>query len=276
MSAKPKSAPRHWTADDLFDLLKLRHPSPSWVLLSQVANGTGWKANRWADAVAMSCWPSLGLNVHGYEIKVSSSDLAHELANGEKSQAIFQYCDRWWLVLPREDMVEHKVLPPTWGLLVPRRGRLEVAKDAPELSPKPLDKFFIASILRNAAKYVTPEAKLKEEFERGREEGRKEAESLKKHDRQELEALRTAVGLFEKAAGVDFGYIYGGQTKFDNQKDLGLAVRLAMSKRFGKYRDELAALLRMSRKLSSAVEEEFKACEAPDVGSYTRDRAKDD
>jgi hypothetical protein len=271
---RPKAAPRQWTAEELFDLLALRHPSPSWVLLSQVANGTGWKANRWADAMAMACWPSLGLQVHGYEIKVSRYDLRRELADGAKSQALFQYSDRWWLVLPREDCLLPGELPPTWGLLVPKGGRLVVAKDAPTLSPKALDKFFIASVLRNAAQYVTPEAKLKSEYERGREEGKKDGQSSAKQNREEFDALKAAVSTFEKAAGIDFGYVYGGKTSFEEQKELGMAVRLAMSKRFGKYRDELVELLEKSRRLAANVEKEFRECEAPDVGSYAR--ARDD
>ena len=46
----------------MFRLLSGRFPSGSYALLRHVANGTGSRSYRWADAVAMGTWPSRGLD----------------------------------------------------------------------------------------------------------------------------------------------------------------------------------------------------------------------
>lgn len=62
------------TAADCIEALRGRYRAPAYALLEQVANGTGWKADRFADAVVMSLWPSRGLTVTGFEVKVSRHD----------------------------------------------------------------------------------------------------------------------------------------------------------------------------------------------------------
>ena len=57
---------------------------------------------RYADAVAMNLFPSRGLALHGFEIKVSKSDFKSEIENPEKSVPVQQYCDHWWIVAPAE------------------------------------------------------------------------------------------------------------------------------------------------------------------------------
>ena len=56
-----------------------RHPPEAWALCFEVGDATGGGHTRWADAVAMSLWPSRGLHLHGFEIKASRSDWVKEL-----------------------------------------------------------------------------------------------------------------------------------------------------------------------------------------------------
>ena len=84
--------------DKLADLLAARYASPAWAIFFEVSNATGYKANRHADAVAVGIWPSRGLSILGFEIKASRSDWKHELSNPRKADAIFKYCDHWFLV----------------------------------------------------------------------------------------------------------------------------------------------------------------------------------
>jgi hypothetical protein len=135
-------------AADCVAALRASFSPPGYAFFEQVANGTGWAAKRWADAIAMGIWPSRGLLIHGFEIKVSRTDWKKELEHPEKAEQIQSYCDRWWVVAPR-GMLDRSELPPTWGLYEineKKKGHVLVA--APELAPKPLSKTFVAAILR--------------------------------------------------------------------------------------------------------------------------------
>ena len=72
---KIKSKEKVYTEDGLCKLLRYRFCQPEWAFLSQVRNGTGYlRTTRTADALAMSLWPSRGLHLYGFEIKVRKSD----------------------------------------------------------------------------------------------------------------------------------------------------------------------------------------------------------
>lgn len=96
--------------------LLLRYPVGSHALLWEVANGTGGNTRRFADAVAIGLWPSHGHAIEGIEIKVSRSDLLNELKNPEKSQPVYQYCNRWWLACPKGMAIIDEI-PQSWGLM---------------------------------------------------------------------------------------------------------------------------------------------------------------
>src|SRR4051812_18306594 len=85
VTAKPQ--PRI-TARDLVAALERRVPRPEYVLLEQVRGATGITegADRSADAIAMSVWPSRGLELHGFEVKVSRGDWLRELREPAKAE----------------------------------------------------------------------------------------------------------------------------------------------------------------------------------------------
>jgi hypothetical protein len=134
-------------------LLRDRYAQPEWALMEEVANGTGTSATNYADAIAMNMFESRGLEIHGFEIKVSRQDWLRELASAGKAEAIQQFCDRWWVVAPA-DVVKLDELPPTWGLLtVSKEGdRMRQTRAAPKLEPQTLPRGFVAAMLRNVAK----------------------------------------------------------------------------------------------------------------------------
>ncbi len=130
-------------------LLRDRYASPAWCLLEEVANGTGAGASRYADAVALSLWPSRGIELHGFEIKVSRQDLRGELVNPKKADAIGKYCDYWWLVLADESLREGLEVPPTWGVQAPKTKSLHTFKAAVKNEARePWTAGFIASLMR--------------------------------------------------------------------------------------------------------------------------------
>ena len=59
---------------ELMKLLRGRHPAHCWAFFENVPNATGYAQRRTADAVAMALWPSLGLELHGFELKISRGD----------------------------------------------------------------------------------------------------------------------------------------------------------------------------------------------------------
>ncbi len=131
--------------------LRKRYAPPAWALLEEVRNAAGFSANRSADAIAMSLWPSRGLEVHGFEVKASRNDWLRELNAPEKAEAVSKYCDRWWLVVEDEALVRDGELPPTWGLLALRRKGLVSVREAPAREGvEPIGRHFLAALLRRA------------------------------------------------------------------------------------------------------------------------------
>lgn len=142
------------TEREMLDLLHARYSVEygngiRYVCAEHVRNRAGFDATRTADFVAMDVWPSSGLLLHGHEVKVSRSDWLRELADPGKAEAFMRYVDRWWVVVPHARIVRDD-LPEQWGLMVRRGDRLAVARPAPKLTPEPVPRTFLASLLRAA------------------------------------------------------------------------------------------------------------------------------
>jgi hypothetical protein len=136
---------------DVKAALRSRFCAPEWALFFEVGDATGVQQNRWADAVAMNLYPSRGLEVHGFEIKVSRSDWLRELKNPAKSAPVQQFCDRWWVVAP-DGVVLDGELPPTWGCYEAQAsGKLRQVVAAPKLEPEEINRAFVAAMLRRAS-----------------------------------------------------------------------------------------------------------------------------
>lgn len=143
----------HWTSAKVKALLQSYYGGGGkHAVMFEVRDATGFSASRSIDAVTMSLWPSLGLELVGMEIKVSRSDWLRELKEPAKASATFEYFDRWYLVAPR-DVAKMDEIPGPWGWLAPEGDKLVTLKKAPlTAEPKPIDRKFLASILRCGAK----------------------------------------------------------------------------------------------------------------------------
>jgi len=146
---QPMTKKTKLTALDIVAALHKRFPAPEYVAFQEVANGTGANARRWIDVLVMAIWPSRGLQVIGIEIKVSKADWKRELADPRKADAIGKYCDQWWIAAP-PSIVDPETLPLNWGLMELGPRGFKTIKKAPKLKPEPLNKGFVASILRSA------------------------------------------------------------------------------------------------------------------------------
>lgn len=172
--------PRPATTKDTYEMTKalVRRFSalspgngPRYVIATEVRNRAGFAATRSCDAIVVDTWPSSGLAIHGFEVKVSRSDWLRELADPLKAEAFRRYCDRWWLAVGDPSIVRPGELPEGWGLMTycmakrpsrwdpvqrgyfpqPPAGSLRVAVAAPKLKPEPMPRTMLVPLLRAVA-----------------------------------------------------------------------------------------------------------------------------
>lgn len=196
------------TAADIRVALRERFPDESHALLFEVANGTGARAKRYADAVAMGLWPSHGLEINGIEIKISRSDWKRELKDHRKADEIARYCHRWWVAAPK-GVVPVDELPTPWGLLeLQDNGKLRQRVAAPKQEPVTPDRSFVASMLRRAAqshhcdvdaevsrKVVAAEQEIRTRMERSIQHQVTRRARAAEEAMQKIEAIKVAVGI---------------------------------------------------------------------------------
>ena len=157
-----KDRPIVSTAAEMIQLLRAKYDPQAYAFLTEVGNSTGFGCRRHCDALVMSLGPR-GLEIIGIEVKVRRSDWLKELSLPEKAEAIAQYCDRWYLAVGDENIVQEGELPKGWGLMVPKapgdslRTKTEAKLAEPEPQP---DRSFLAAILRQVQNQVGEEAAL--------------------------------------------------------------------------------------------------------------------
>ena len=137
------------------EVMRARFCAPKWALCFEVQDATGMRATRSADAIAMALWPSLGLELIGFEFKVSRADWLRELKDPSKAETFKRFCDRWYLVTTSRDIVHPGELPAGWGWLVVKGDRVYTITTAPPLQPEPVSRAFLAALLRRADENAT-------------------------------------------------------------------------------------------------------------------------
>jgi len=191
--------------EELLEKLSKKFSKPGYVFLPGVRNSTGFPSSiRTADAIAMSLWPSRGLYLHGFELKVSRADWLNELKNPNKAEEIAQYCDFWWLVISDEEIIEKGELPPTWGLMITngRNNTIKVIKEALQRKGAFVPPCFLASILRSATEGMIPEVTIQTEIDRAKERQKSiDSFEINNFKRQRDEALK-AIDDFEEISGL--------------------------------------------------------------------------
>lgn len=140
---------------NVWDALRKRFESQEYAVFEEVRSETGFGRGpiRTADMIAMGLWPSRGLDIHGIEIKVDRGDWLKEKRDPEKAERIARYVDHWWLAVSDKDLVRDGELPAGWGLMALMKGRMHTVKVAPKRKAAPLDRRFIASLLRAAQRH---------------------------------------------------------------------------------------------------------------------------
>lgn len=248
-----------YTASDMYELLHARYSGPEWAFVGGVPNGTGMAKTRTADGLAMSLWPSKGLHLHGFEIKVNRSDWFKEIQDVSKAAAFSLHCHYWWIAAPA-GVVKAEEMPADWGLLVPAPKGLRVKKAA-TFKPTPLPPSYalLAGIFRACLRSSVNEQRIRKARDEGWRQGQKYAEDS--HERrasanagmanQQHEALKKAVADFEAASGVHISAYRG--------RKLGEAVALIQSHGVDGIAKMLDGLLRDSRRIAEAAESAARA-----------------
>lgn len=192
----------------LREALRKHYAAPAYALLEEVRSHTGHRGGteRYADAIAMSLWPSRGLSIHGIEIKASRSDWIREREDPEKAERIAKHCDRWILVTGPGVVLDLGEVPPAWGWLEYGGGKLHTRREGQQRTDvAPITRDWLASLLRRAAEsqqhalanYV-PRASLEEEIEK-RVEGRVAGEVSDAVHRARQESAREALAMKQDA-----------------------------------------------------------------------------
>lgn len=211
------------TASDMRAGLRRRYAGTEWALMFEVRNDAGFNASRSADAVAMSLWPSRGLELHGIEIKVSRNDWRNERKKPEKAEAVASFCDRWWIAAP-VDVVPLDEVPLAWGLMEYDGDKWFVRKEASVTEALPMTRGFLAALLRRAGDTDAAEigalvaAQIKTEKAKIDERVAREV----KYKTERADRLIKDVEAFEAASGLQIAGWTGG-------KSLGDAVRVVQA-----------------------------------------------
>jgi len=194
------------TAKELEDRLWVKYGTDAWAFIPQVRNGTGFNhVTRYADGMAFGLWPSRGLEILGFEIKVSRNDWLQELKKPWKAEEISQFCDGWYLVCGDKDIVKPGELPKTWGLMVPYGQGLKIEVPSEGRNPSEINRSFMASIIRNFCENYVAKDSIKDRMKVEYDRGHKNGEDSRRYDydrmKTEITDLRKKVEDFEKAAG---------------------------------------------------------------------------
>lgn len=165
------------TASLVKAVLRMHYAAPNYAVLEEVRNATGLLKKRYglkpryADLIAMGLYPSEGLEISGFEVKVSRADWLSEISDEKKAVAVKQFCDRWYLVTHSDKVVKAGELPADWGWLVAEKTEkgyvLREIVAAPKLNAMPITRAFLASLMRNATTsnpdYINVQSKILQE-----------------------------------------------------------------------------------------------------------------
>jgi hypothetical protein len=243
-----KEKPERWTHAEINSALAVRYAAPRYAYFSEVFHSVGY--GRRTDGIAVAMWRSLGLYIHGFEIKASRSDWLREIKNPGKADGAFSNCDFWWLVTASDEVYRADEIPPDWGLITVRGNGLHTVKAAKQLNPKATDREFICSILRLAHEKQISPPELQAEYQRGHNAGEQSIKYQVEIAQADLARSQESIAKFEKESGVQITGWGAG--------DIGNAVRCVLERRHRNYKAQLENLLQRSQEITNAIQKELE------------------
>lgn len=244
---------------NLREPMRAKYAPPEWALFFEVANGVGFSKRRYADAVAMSLFPSRGLEIHGFEFKVSRGDWLKELKQPEKAdESVWMYCDRWWVVAPK-DIIKDGELPKGWGHIAPSEDAktLRIIKQAVEKKAQPVTRPFLAAIFRRANESSVDENERSKIRSVAWQEGidyEKNRNGSQRQDNQ-LADLRKRIQHFQDSTGLDIEYDYYSKELFEQITEFVKAKTISVDgaiRQLERQRDTLNCAIEAAKKINGA------------------------
>lgn len=240
------------TAGFVINSLAQKFTAPEYAFLTEVRNQTGFnKVVRSADAVAMSLWPSRGLYLTGFEVKVSRADWVKELKDPAKAEEIARFCRNWFVAAPL-GLIKAEEVPDAWGLIEIREsGVLKYAKPAKAQQEQEPTWQFFASLLRNVNETWVASSIVEKRISDRVEERKKQLEQGRQYEesgaQRQLRELLQAVAAFESASGIKVQSWDAGK--------VGEAVKVLRSMGTGNVLDRLIQAKGQLQSLVKAVED---------------------
>ena len=195
---------KHITTKEIKTAMERKWSAPEYALILEVSDATGGRRGRIADALIMGLWPSRGINLDGVEIKTQRADWLRELKDPQKAESISRFCDHWW-IHATPDVVKEEELPTGWGLRV-YDGRIwkTVVEAAPRDS-EPVDRDFLAAILRRIDQMVDSRADslAEKKIEQSRALMDREIDLAVQMRTRKVDALAKVAEAFEEETGLD-------------------------------------------------------------------------
>lgn len=147
------------TEADILKMLRERHTregnggSGEYAFMTHVRNAAGFNATRTFDAVAINLWPSKGLTIEIFEVKVSRSDWLRELKDPDKAGAALKLAD-YFSVVATAGIVKREELPEGWGLLEAGFEKLRRSVKPKRITPatrffEPIPRGFVVGMMRS-------------------------------------------------------------------------------------------------------------------------------
>lgn len=242
----------------IWDLLELKYPSKEYTLLREVRNAAGFNASRSADGMVIGHWPSRGCEIEGLELKANRGDWINELKNPQKADEIFRFCDRWWIVAERENVVKIEEIPTPWGFMECSNGKLKVIKQAPKLEPVPLTRGIVVSMIkRSVAKTdgMIDRNSISDEIKKAKDEGIEMAKYQFIHIEHAYELLKLSLKKFEEISGVNINTWNG--------ESIGDAVKTVLSMKNHNFQDQLIGLKNTADRIAKSIKEILDSDDVP-------------
>lgn len=241
--------PEKITSHEIRHRLRRRYSDDGWryALFEEIQDGTGEKGKRRIDALVMELWPSDGLNLTAFEVKVDRQDWLRELDNVPKAAPFLKLCNYFYVVAPK-GVVELEELPEKWGLMIPTKTGLRISKRAWELCA-PMTELpitFVASILREATRNRASVHDIRIAQDKARLKERTRVEKIHSDREKSYRKLAEALDTFEKHSGIRI-------STWNDNVQLGMAVSLIQ--KLGKGAWGVRRLRELADKLTRAAVE---------------------
>lgn len=247
----------------------------AWAFVTHVRNAAGFDASRTVDAIAMALWPSRGLVLNGFEVKVSRSDWLRELKKPAKAEQFARLVDFWWLAVADDKVVQDGELPEGWGLLVARGSKLFCVREAKALHdltpvnrreaalPEAFGRSFLASMLRAACRVAEAGPA---EIEEARELQRQQSEHRWTGEVAALKSLLEQHEAAENAFARATGLAYGAWTLANEERaaQVGRAVQMVLNgdDNVRQLQEQLEHVRDQAARVLAAIERQLEAVPA--------------